>query len=389
MKQLLSIAFILFIFNFQLLGQPATNLLKGKVIDQETKEGIAFVSIGIEGTFLGTATNPDGYFELRIPEEHQSKNLYFSAIGYQNISFPISNFLQQQNIEIALSPQSYRIQEIDVAAESKVLQRILRTASEQIPLNFFSVPLSMKVFYEESKSVENAGSKNDKSIFDVYDAKGYAKPSWADAFKSRSYQITETQPESQFYTFRDAANSADEILEMDVARLSNTILSPKLLNDYKLKMESKTRYNGDSVWIIAYQALKLDLAHTGSFYPTSFRGKIYISCKDYAILRNEINLTEAKSNPQGRSLAVKSNPNTNTQRNITSGYKKVDGKYVLASIDSEKQYTSAENKLIYESEKVVILNVATNQIRIINGRDYFAETKPNESFWKNFVVPSR
>ncbi|HZL08694.1 MAG TPA: carboxypeptidase-like regulatory domain-containing protein [Prolixibacteraceae bacterium] len=387
MKQLLSITFILLFFSLVSQAQAGIATLKGKVIDQETKEGIAFVSIGIQGTFLGTATNPEGNFEIRIPEGNQSENLYFSAIGFKNVSFPISDFLKRPNILIELSPQSYHIEEIDVAAESRVLQRILRTASERIPQNYLSGPMNLRMYFEERKSTDNEASHTTKTIVDLYDTKGYADPSWSDAFKNRSYQIAETQRETPTVAFRDASNNLDELLEMDVARLSNTILNPSLLNDFSLKLEAKTRLNGDSVWIISYDALKLDLAHTGSFYPTSLRGKIYISFTDYAVLRNEIKLTEKKSNPQGRSLAVNSNPLTNTQMNVTSGYKKVDGKSVLASIDSEKQYTSSEKQLIYESEKVVVLNVETKQTRKINGRDYFAEAKSNESFWQNFAVP--
>jgi len=387
MKQFFSITCILLFFNFLTLAQSENIILKGKVIDQETNEGIAFISIGIEGTFLGTATNLDGFFELKVPAEYQSKNLFFSAIGYTNQSFSISDLIRKKDLVISLVPQSYHIEEVDVAAESKVLQRILRTASEKIPKNYISVPMNLKMFVEERSSVNEAPSVIQKYIVDIYDSKGYSKPSWIDAFKSRSYQITESLPTLVDALFRDAGNSLDEILEMDLVRLSNTILNPKLLNGFITKMEEKTVFNGDSVWIISYESRKLDLPHTGSFYPTSYRGKIYISTSDYAVLRNEINLSEYKSNAQGRSLAVKSDPNIKIQMNIKTGYKKVNGKYTLAFIDTEKHYTSAENQSIYESGKAVILAVETKNIRKIESRDYVAQVKSNESFWQKFVVP--
>ncbi len=388
MKQSLSITLAFLFASFFCFGQAGNVTLKGKVTDKETGEGIAFVSIGIEGTFLGTASNPDGLFELRIPDENLQKNLYFSAIGYQNMSFPIPDFSQKQNIAISLVPQSYKIEEVSVAAESQVLQRILRTASEQIPKNYLSGPANLKMYYEERKSVDNAASQTNRYIVDLYDASGYTKPSWSNSYKNRKYQITESQSETSSLHFRDASNNLDEILEMDIARLLNTILNPKLLNDYKLKMEAKTRFDGDSVWIVSYEATKLDLAHTGSYYPTSFQGKIYIRFSDYAVLRNEIKLSEYKSNPQGRSLAVKSNPDTKIQMNITAGYKKVNGKFVLAFIDSEKHFTSASNHDVYESGKAVILEVSTQNTKPIKNRDYVSAAKTNVSFWKDFVAPT-
>lgn len=388
MKQLLSSIFILLFFNSLLFSQPAKTILKGRVIDQEKNEGIAFVSIGIEGTSTGAASNPEGYFELQIPEEHKTKSLFFSAIGYKNNSFAIPDLLQNQNISIALVPQSYDIETVDVAAESKVLQRILRTAFERIPQNYVSGPVNLKLFYDRKKSI-NELRYTEKSIVDLYDKNGYSQPSWADAFKNRSYQIIESQTSVSSNSFREATNDIDELLELDQVRLSNTILNPNLFSGFDLRMESKTKFEGDSVWIISYVAKKLDLAHTGSFYSTSFNGKIYISQTNYAVLRSEIHLTGAKANQQGRSLAVKTNPVSKIQMNITTGYKKVQGKYVLSFIDSEKQYTSGDNQSVFESGKLIVLEVETKTTRPISGRNYFAKTGQNDTFWQNFTVPSK
>ncbi|MDP2889393.1 MAG: carboxypeptidase-like regulatory domain-containing protein [Bacteroidota bacterium] len=388
MKQLLSSIFILLFFNSLLFSQPAKTILKGRVIDQEKNEGIAFVSIGIEGTSTGAASNPEGYFELQIPEEHKTKSLFFSAIGYKNNSFAISDLLQSQNISIALVPQSYDIETVDVAAESKVLQRILRTAFERIPQNYVSGPVNLKLLYDRKKSI-NELRYTEKSIVDLYDKNGYSQPSWADAFKNRSYQIIESQKSVESNSFREATNDIDELLELDLVRLSNTIMNPNLFSGFDLRMEAKTKFEGDSVWIISYVAKKLDLAHTGSFYPTSFNGKIYISQSSYAVLRSEIHLTDAKANQQGRSLAVKTNPISKIQMNITTGYKKVQGKYVLSFIDSEKQYTSDDNESVFESGKLIVLEVETKTTKPISGRNYFAKTEQDDTFWQNFAVPSK
>lgn len=388
MKQLIPITLFLFFFSLISSGQTGTTVIKGQVVDQETKESIAFVSIGIEGTSQGTATNPDGFFELRVPDELKSKVLYFSAIGFKNISRQISDFIQQPNLVIMLAPQAYRIDEVNVAAESLVLQRILRTASERIPQNYISGAMNMKLYVEKKESIDSEPGKSTKTILNLFDASGYGNPSWTDAFKNRNYKITEALLDDPKIDLSDAANHIDELLEMDLVRLSNTILNRNLITDYKLKLESKTRYNKDSVWIISYQALKTDLSHTGSYYPTSFTGKIYVACSDYAVLRNEIHLTEFKSSPIGHSLASKSREQIQTQMNITVGYKKLSGKYVLSFINSEKQYTTPQKNRIYTSAKMLNLESGKSNPEIIKGRDYFATLKPNELFWSSFSVPS-
>ena len=387
MKEYFKIAAVLFLFPVLLFAQPGITL-KGKVIDQENNEGIAFVSVGIEGTFLGAATNTDGFFELKVPEDQQGKTLYFSAIGYKNVSLSISELIRSQDIVVNLIPQAYNIEAVDVAAESKVLQRILRTAAERIPNNYISKPMNLKIYFREKKSNDIKAGQTIQAMVNLYDANGYAKPSWTDAYKSRSYKITESQADLPVVTFRDASIDLDEMLESDIARLVNTILNPKLLNDYKLKMEAKSRFNNDSVWIISYESSKLDLAHTGSYYPTSFKGKIYIALKNYSVLRNEVNLTESKANPQGRSLAAKSNAINTIQRNTVVGYKQIDNRYVLAFVDCEKQYQTDKKQSVYESGKLVVSDTETQNPSPLKGRDYFLELKPNEKFWQSFSAPS-
>jgi hypothetical protein len=388
MKQLIAFTLLLFFFSLFSEGQTGTIVINGQVTDQETSEGIAFVSIGIEGTSQGTATNPEGYFELKVSDELKSKNLYFSAIGFKNISRPIADFIQQPGLVILLVPQAYRIDEINVAAESLVLQRILRTASERIPRNYISGPVNLKLYVENRESIGGESGQSTRTIVNLFDDSGYAKPSWTNAFKNRNYKIAEMHLDDPQTDLSEVATHIDELLEMDIVRLSNTIMNRNLITDYKLKLEAKTRYNSDSVWIISYQALKNDLAHTGSYYPTSFTGKIYIACSDYAVLRNEIHLTESKSGSQGRSLATKISQQIQPQMNITVGYRKTDGKYVLSFINSEKQFTTPQKNRVYRSERMVTLETEKSNPEIIKGRDYFADIKPNETFWNNFLIPS-
>lgn len=388
MKRLPQLILICLLFTLSVHAQSTPLILKGRVTDKATNEGIAFVSIGIEGTSTGTATNPDGYFQLKVPDEFKTKNLYFSAIGYVSASYSVLDFTPNQDLQISLAPQSYKIEAIDVAAESLVLQRILRTASERIRENYQNGSLNLKLFYQEQQSVGNAFGSAQKAIVTLYDRKGYSNPGWANAFKDRNYEFAEYWTDKPAMGFWDASNNFDEVLEMDLARLSNTIMNPDLLGDYNLNLEGKTIFNGDSVWTISYSANKHDLAHTGSYYPKSFSGKIYISCADYAILRNEIHLTAWKENSQGRSLAVKTNANTDVQMNITAEYKKVKGKYVLSFVNTEKQFKGPNDTLVYVSGKAVVLDVETKNPKPVGQRQYLASATSDESFWKTFKTPS-
>ncbi len=105
-------------------SQAQTKLIKGRIVDSQTQEGIAYTNIGIEGTYYGTASDADGFFELKIPDEFAGKMLFVSAVGYTNKSISVPELLQKDFARIAINEQTYNIEGIDVAAQSRVLYRI-------------------------------------------------------------------------------------------------------------------------------------------------------------------------------------------------------------------------------------------------------------------------
>lgn len=129
----------LFIFPQVVFAQTETRVaqsIRGKVINLATNEAIPYANIGIEGTFYGTASDSEGNFELKIPEEMMNKQIFFSALSFKNDTFAVRSFFDKEFSVVKLSPMSYNIAEVDVEAQSRVLIRILRMAAENVPYNF-------------------------------------------------------------------------------------------------------------------------------------------------------------------------------------------------------------------------------------------------------------
>lgn len=60
----------------------AQGIIKGKVVEQGTNEALIGASVVVEGTTIGTVTDPQGQFSLRL--EKQSASIVFSFIGYSD-----------------------------------------------------------------------------------------------------------------------------------------------------------------------------------------------------------------------------------------------------------------------------------------------------------------
>lgn len=379
MRRAICILFLL--ITAQVFAQPQT--LKGRIVDADTQEGVAYTNIGIEGTFYGTASNLQGFFELKVPEEFFGEKLYVSAVGYENVTFAVTDLLKQDFNRVTLKEQTYSIEGIDVAAQSRVLFRVIRTAAKQVPAIFQKGPLGLTFHYLETMQVEEAEPIIREAIVDLYDEAGYQNPSITDAFASRNYRFTQVNRNFEPYSFPSGQTGFDELLEMDLARLSNTIFAEPLLNDFDLHLEGTSAYDGDSVWVISYKTNLPDLAHTGDFYATRLDGKMYILKSNYALVRNEMVIEATKNNSQNRSLFTNSQEQRQVRYHLTSLYQQQDGKYALSYLDCDKTYTNEKGESVAYSRKAGVLK-RSNKPEKISGRDYFEDTAYAESFWKSF-----
>lgn len=374
---------IIFILGISLLSQAQTRVLKGRVVDTDDQSGIAYTNIGVEGTYFGTASDADGFFELKMPDEFAGKMLYVSAVGYENQRFAVEELLQKEFARIALREQTYSIEGIDVAAQSRVLFRVIRTAAERVPQNYQSGPFGLKYHYLGTTFVNDSASQIREAIVELTDQSGYQSPSVSNAFENRNYRFTEVNKNFDSYSFPDGQSGFDELLDQDLARMGNTIFNPELINDYNLHLEGMSAYEGDSVWVISFQSSEPDLAHSGDFYATRIDGKLFIRKSNYALVRAECVVEASKNNPQNRALSTNANEQQNVRYHLTTLYKQQGGKYLPSYFDSDKTYINPTGENITVSRKAALLDFDP-AAPMLNSRSYFEDSAYNEQFWNRF-----
>lgn len=114
----------LLLFSAFLVAQKPYN---ATVIDEGTKVGISFASIGIKGKNIGTVANETGNFELNIAKCDEDDSLLVSAIGYKTKGFTVSEIRQARTKIISLEPAAVKLDEV-VVKSNKTKRKILGTA---------------------------------------------------------------------------------------------------------------------------------------------------------------------------------------------------------------------------------------------------------------------
>jgi len=382
MRQL--IIFLFLLLPVVLPAQPKT--IKGRIVDASGQQGVAYTNIGIEGTFYGTASDVGGFFELKVPEEFFPGNLYVSAVGYQNLVLALNDLFEKEFVRIPLQVQTYQIEGVDVEARSRVLFRLIRTAARKVPENYLAGPVGLTFYYQEEEQVNDSSLRKREAIVEVYDESGYRSPSVVDAYQHRHYRFTQVKRNFDARLSADGQTGFDELLEMDVVRLSNTILNEGLLNDYDLKLEGMTAFEGDSVWIVSYKTGKPGLAHSGDYFARRMDGKIYILKKNDAVIRHECVIEADRNNSQNRSLFTDEREQQQVRYHFTGIYRRHDGRYMVSYLDCDKTYVNPRGEQVTRVRKAHALEIQRQPVALY-GRDYFEDTSFAEDFWSDFKQP--
>ena len=138
MRKLVSMSFVLLLTIMQAFAQERT--VKGKVTDEKGGTPLQGVSVTVKGTIIGTTTNADGSFQLKIPAN--AKTLVFSYVNYQLVEVLVRN---NENINVTMSSADKSLQEVVVTGYSTkkkseftgASSRVSAKQIEQVPIASF------------------------------------------------------------------------------------------------------------------------------------------------------------------------------------------------------------------------------------------------------------
>ena len=366
----LSTLFLVVLLSFSVLAQQpglVVKTVKGKVINATTNQPISYTNIGIEGTFHGTASDENGNFELKIPKEMASKNIFFSAVGFKGRQFPVQSLFAKEFSVIKMTAKSYGIEDVDIDAKNMVLIRILRMASEEIPYNYIQGPYNLTAIYSNEKTVNDSTIKQQGDVL-IYDFTGYSKPSKLNAYQSLNYSVKMADSIND-YRFSTGTTNIDELLDLDWVRSASSVLNPALTGGLHLKLIDEPTIDGKAYWVISFKQEQPTLAGSGDFYATSFEGKITVEKETYSVLSIEGKVVSAKNNRQGKGLAIGAT-NHNYFENVSYNFSVQYKDLRPEKIELAKTYRY-KNEEISEHLVLEITNARASNLTEIDSRQYF------------------
>ena len=147
MKRFLQLAGVFFILTQQVAIAQEANpyTIEGKIKDGSTGEPVAFASVALKEYSLGTSSNIEGMFTLRIPSAMQATGftLTVSCIGFE--TFEVKN--PADSLLIILKPSQVQLKEVLILSKDLRPEKIVKRAFTNIKKNYVTRPFVYKSFY--------------------------------------------------------------------------------------------------------------------------------------------------------------------------------------------------------------------------------------------------
>lgn len=354
----------------------AQNLeIKGRVVDAETNKPVEFANIGVVGTYMGTASDFDGYYELVVGETFANYKVQISAVGYKVKEFTVDELHVLNGENIKLFSQTYGIQQVDVKADSKRLYGILKTASNIIE-DSYEDSYAADVYWRQTMNQQTT-----EAVVSYSDSKGYGDRLLASAYESRHYKVNEVRRNFDVSPIKKGMLFMSDVLAFDIVRQRGNILDIDFVDEYMLELAEETVVNGDSVWVINYQLDEPDLAKTGDAYCDEYKGSVIIRQKDYSLVRNELTFASRGFFHAGRDAFREGNNATVYSGKVTIDYRMTaNNKYALSKIG----YSGKSDELNLDAEWIVY---DYKSYKDANSKAFYTEKQENKDFWDRFTLP--
>lgn len=253
--------------------------IEGMVRDQNDRKRLEFVHVTVPGTPIGTVTNSEGVFSIKIKRSLQAKQILFTHVGYQNQRIPIDS-LDQSGLKIYLTPTTQQLSDLIVRGGDA--RFIVEEAMQRVSSNYAQVATLQTGFYRETAQKRRRYISISEAVIDVYKT----------AYTQKNIEHDRVQVLKGRKLLSPKPGDTLEVkllggptlpVFVDIAKNPDLVLDPLVLPCYAFEMQEITWLNERPHYVIR-------------FYPQEvlsfalYEGLLYIDQERLSISRAEFNL---------------------------------------------------------------------------------------------------
>jgi hypothetical protein len=368
---------------------PDMLTVNGLVLDQSEQKPIAYCNVSFKGLTIGTMTNMEGRFSLKIPRKLQTDTLVFSSLGYEMLHLPVQHFSDTSRT-IQLQNISYKIKTVDVYNYKPEL--IFEKFEENLDKNYEREDVLLTAFYRELTKENESYTNISEAVVNIL--KAPYNRNGKDAVRLvKGRKAADAKPVSDIrFTLMGGPYY---ITKLDVVKNNESFLNAEFRKFYSYKFDRVTLINNRPAAIVQFKPVY-------NLRDILFEGTLYFDTETWALARVEFEYTRAGLKEtrdaliHKKPLHIKATPR---ELKYVVQYKQANDKWYFRSARSIfeiriKDRKNRERKDFLSTSEIITTQIEKGNIEHFDRKETF---RPNEifteeiknydqSFWENYNV---
>ena len=345
--------------------------VSGIIKDRVTRRPIEYVTISVVDHNIGTVSNADGEFTLKIPHTTNAAFVECSHIGYYSFRIPVKG----ENItgnEVLLV--AYAAALSDVIIRGWDARYLMQEAVNKIAQNYCASPSQLTGFYRETVQKRRNYINISEAVIDMY------KTPYSETMDRDLVQIIKgrkllSQKASDTLAVKLLGGPNLSIF-VDIVKNPDILLDKESLSNFSFTMEDMTQINGRDQYVISFQPQIIKP------YPLYF-GKFYIDKESLAFTRAEFRLDMSDRNKASDMILRKKPFGLNFRPEEVAyvvTYQERGGISYLSYISNEINFRCDWRRRLFSTNysivsEMVVTDVNTQNVTAFPRRDAF---RPNQ-----------
>jgi len=397
-KQTLGIFFLisfLIVGTFSLYAQEADSVkvvtVNGTVKDRQSKKKLEYVNISVPGTNIGTITNSEGEFSIKLPVLHQHSLIEISHIGYLSTQIPVKEN-NLTDLMVYLTPNANVLDEVVIRAHDA--RFIVEEAVNKVPDNYSNKHNMLTGFYRETAQKGRRYITISEAIIDVYKTPYTRQVDYdrVQIFKGRKL-LSPKKGDTLVVKLLGGPNLS---VYLDIAKNPGLLLDKETLSYYSFRMEEPVMIDNRPQYVISF--VPQVILPYALYY-----GKLYIDKDTLAFTRAEFRLSMDDKNKATQAILKKKPFGLRfkpTEVYFLVNYKEQKNKTYLSYIRNEVRFKCDWKRRLFSTNYTIISEMVVTDMKEENVTNipYKMSFKTNQSlsdkvsdfadedFWGNYNI---
>lgn len=255
-------------------------VIKGYVKDSDSNKRMDNVSVYVPGLTIGTVTNEEGFFTLKIPERFSSASIKAEQTGYNSREISIGKISDRDNLVLWLRPAPKMLKEVVVIWGKP--DEIVAKALKRIPDNYSSGKSMFSAFYRETVKKGKRHIGVSEAITDVYKTSYSSRSIRGERVQIRKGRVLISQDKKDTLSVKIVGGPVLPVI-IDIVKNKDFLFTGDDLYLYEFTMEKPVMLDERMQFVIRFKPrFKQDYAMC--------KGLLYIDRETFAFSKAEFEL---------------------------------------------------------------------------------------------------